>query len=74
MNLRDRKSTRLNSSHHFESRMPSSAWLPILSPYAITGNTISGKISIQNLAITVIVAIIAAIIIDLIYQPVMKNR
>ena len=32
------------------------------------------QISIQNLAITVIVAIIAAIIIDLIYQPVMKNR
>lgn len=26
----------------------SSAWLPILSPYVITGNTISGKISIEK--------------------------
>ncbi|NRN77035.1 HAD-IC family P-type ATPase [Lactobacillus helveticus] len=32
------------------------------------------QISWQNLLITVVVALIAAIIIDLIYQPVMKNR
>ncbi|MBP2057030.1 magnesium-transporting ATPase (P-type) [Lactobacillus colini] len=32
------------------------------------------KISLINLGLTIIVAVIAAIIIDLIYQPIMKNR
>lgn len=32
------------------------------------------QISWQNLLITVVVALVAAVIIDLIYQPVMKNR
>ena len=32
------------------------------------------QISWQNLLITIIVAVIAAILIDLVYQPVMKNR
>lgn len=32
------------------------------------------QISWQNLLITVVVALIAAILIDLVYQPIMKNR
>ena len=32
------------------------------------------KISFANLALTIIVALVAAIIIDLFYQPIMKNK
>ena len=32
------------------------------------------KISWTNLAITLLVALVAAIVIDLFYQPIMKNR
>ena len=32
------------------------------------------KISLVNLGITIIIALIAAIVIDLIYQPIMKNK